>query len=151
MFSKEEKKKLTIQFWDAFSLYCSRMGFLRGRGKTWILHRTKVSNVHLKFDLSNSNVKVVLELEHRNEEKRLEMFEKLEMYQSLLEDGFVNGLIWDFAYLREKGNEVCRIYTQLDNANIYNISQWEDIFSFMAENMYLLEKNFLEIRDLIND
>lgn len=151
MYSKEEKKQLIINFWAGFSLYCTRMLYLRGRKKTWMLHRTKVSNVHLKFDPNRNGVRVVLEIQHKSEEKRLEMFERIEQYKSILEDGFESGLIWDFAYLKEEGNEVCLIYTELCGVDLYRQSQWETMYGFMAENMYLLENNFLEIRDLISE
>ncbi len=151
MFSKEEKKQLVENFWAGFTLYCTRMYFLSGRKKKWLLHRTKVPNVHLKFDPDRNGVKVVLEIQHRNEEKRLEMFEKIEQYKVILEEDFDDGLIWDYVYEREPGIEVCRIYTELLGVDLHRQVQWEEMYTFMAEKMYLLERNFLEIRDLIDN
>jgi len=151
VYTKEDKKQLSINFWNGFSLFCSRQGFLRGKRKMWLLHKTKVNNVHFKFDPGRESAQVILEILHHNEEKRLEMFERIEKYKSLLEDGLTQPLIWDFAFKRETGQEVCRIYTQLLGVDIHKQSQWEEMFTFMAENMFILENNFLEIRDLIND
>jgi len=151
VYSKEEKKQLTENFWAGFTLYCSRMPFLRGRRRTWVLHQTKVPNVHLKFEPDRNGVKVVLEIQHRNEEKRLEMFEKLEQYKVILEEGFENGLVWDFAFERETGQQVCRIFTMLSGVDINRQVQWEEMYTFMAQNMYKLETNFLELRELITE
>jgi hypothetical protein len=151
VFSIEEKKALVTNFWSGFNLYCSRQRFLRGKKKNWLLHRTKVNNVHLKFDPGRTSVQVILEIQHKSESKRLEIYERIERYKNLLELGFDDELIWDFAFQRETGKEVCRIYTELKNVDINKQSQWEEMYEFMAQKMYVLESNFLEIRDLIRD
>lgn len=151
LYSKEEIKQLNLNFWTGFNLYCSRMQYLRGKQKKWMLHRTGVNNVHLKFDPSSEGVKVILEIQHKNETTRLEMYEKIEKYRTLLEDGFKNEVIWDFAYVRELGQEVCRIYTELNGVNLYRQSDWEQMYHFMADNMFRLENNFIDIRDLITE
>lgn len=151
VYSIEEKKQLIQNFWTGFDLFCSRMHFLNGRRKKWLLHRTKINQVHLKFDPGRNSVKVVVELLHRNELKRLEMFEKIEQYKVILEEGFPDGLIWDFAFERDSGQQVCRIYAELKNVDIHRQSQWEVMYEFMAKSMFQLENNFLEIRDLISN
>lgn len=149
LYSKEEKKQLNINFWTGFNLYCSRMQYLRGKQKKWILHRTGVNNVHLKFEPDNNGVKVILEIQHKNETVRLEMYEKIEQYKAILEDGIETEVIWDFAYVRDLGQKVCRIYTELKGVNIYRQSDWEEMYHFMAENMFRLENNFIDIRDIL--
>jgi len=149
VYTKDEKKDLVKNFWEAFALYSSRLPFRNERRKHWMLHHTKVSNVHLKFDPNRNGVRVILEINHRSEEKRLMQYEKIEMYRVVLEEGFENGLIWDFAHQNETGQDICRIYTELCDADIHRISDWEKMFGFMAENMFRLENNFMEIRDLI--
>ncbi len=71
------------------------------------------------------------------------------MYKGILEEGFENGLIWDYTSRLENGEEVCRIYTEKTGLDMHKISEWKEIYDFMAGNMYLLEKNFLEMRELI--
>lgn len=151
MYSIEEKKQLVRNFWAGFDLYCGRMPFLNGRQKKWLLHRTKVNNVHLKFEPGRDEVKVILEILHRNENKRIEMFEKIAKYKVIVEQGFPDGLVWDYTYRRESGQEVCRIYTERKGLDLHRQSQWGEIYTFMAATMYQLEANFLEIRDLINE
>lgn len=151
MYSKEEKKQLIINFWLGFNLYCSRMQYLSEKRKKWLLHRTGVNNVQLKFEPGSDRVCVILEILHKNETVRLEMYEKIEQYKAILEDGFETPVIWDFAYVRELGQEVCRIYTELKNVNLYRQSDWEQMYHFMAENMFVMECNFIEIRDLLRE
>ncbi len=149
VYTKEERKELITQFWEGFSFYCSCLPYLRRRRRKWLLHHTKVSNVRLKFEPGRNTVKVILEIYHKDESKRLAQYEKFEMYKVILEEGFENRLVWDFTCKLENGEEVCRIYTEKTGLDMHKISEWKEIYDFMAENMYLLEKNFLEIRELI--
>jgi hypothetical protein len=151
VYSKEEKKQLIVNFWIGFSEYCNNQGYLCDKHKKWLLHKTNVNNVHLKFNPGHKGVDVILEIQHKSEIKRLEMYERIKQYEVILEEGFPYGLIWDFAFVRDAGQEVCRIYTELKEVDINNQSQWDDMYQFMADNMYRMENNFIEIRELIKD
>lgn len=152
MYSKEELKQLNILFWEKFGKYCEVHPALREKHKKWMLHRTKIKDVALRFDVSRFNVKVILELGNRNENLRLKAYEFLEQYKVVMEDGFDNGLTWEFYHEREdSGKEVCRIYTELDNIDFHRQNDWPQIFNFFIENMSKLEENFLSIRDLLKE
>lgn len=150
MYSKEEKKKLTADFWDLFKRRCAVHPDLQFKKKKWMLHRTKIKGVALRFDIDRKSAKVILELHNRSERLRLKAFEVLERYKIVLEEGFENGLIWEFYYQRpDSGQEVCRIYTTLENVDLHRRNQWPDIYNFFIENMLKLEENFLQVRDIL--
>lgn len=149
VYSKEEKKQLIVDFWTGFSDYCFEHRYLNSWKKKWILHKTKVSNVHFKFDTGREGVQVILEIQHKSEKERLAMFERIEACKNMLEQGFEEGLIWDFLYQRDNGKQVCRIYTQLNGVDLHKQSQWQEMYDFMAKNMKQFEINFLEIRDIL--
>lgn len=152
MYSKDEKKKLTLDFWELFAKRCEVHPALKFKKKKWILHRTKIKGVALRFDVGRENAQVMLELYNRDENKRLQAFEILERYKTIIENDFENGLIWDFCYLKNEGQqEVCRIYTTLDNVDIHRQNQWPEIFNFFIENMLKLEENFLSVRDVLQE
>jgi hypothetical protein len=152
MYSKEEAKKIRLQFWEQFGKRCEIHPILSQRRKKWLLHRTKISGVALRFEADRSNAKVILELSQRNEDKRLKAFEILQNYKVVLEDAFPNGLIWEFFHEREdSGQEVAQIYTILPNVNLFRQNLWPDIFNFFIENMVRLEENFLQIRDILKE
>ncbi len=67
-----------------------------------------------------------------------------------MEDGFENGLIWEFYHEREdSGQKICRIYTILEKVDLHRQNQWPDIFNFFIDNMLKLEENFLMISDVL--
>lgn len=150
MYSKEEKKKLVVDFWNLFKKRCDVHPELKFKKKKWILHRTKIKGVALRFDVSREDAKVILELYNRNERLRLKAFEVLERYKIVIEEGFKDGLNWEFYYQRpDSGQEVCRIYTVLENVDLHRQNQWPDIYNFFIENMVKLEDNFLSVRDVL--
>lgn len=150
MYSREEKKKLTTDFWNLFKKRCNIHPDLQFKKKKWILHRTKIKGVALRFEAGREDAKVILELYNRNEKLRLIAFEVLERYKILIEEGFEDGLTWEFYYQRpDSGQEVCRIYTTLKNVDIHRQNQWPDIYNFFIENMLKLEENFLSVREVL--
>lgn len=151
MYTQEEAKQLRKQFWILFGKRCKIVPELQERGKKWMLYDTKITGLDLKFEVDRKAARVMIELNHRNESKRLELFEKLQSYKAILEDGFENGLIWDFLFVRETGKEVCRIYVEQEGFDIHRQNQWPDIYNFFIENMLRLETNFLDIRDILKE
>jgi prolyl-tRNA synthetase len=152
MYSKEEVKKLHLKFWELFGKRCEIHPQLQDRRRKWLLHRTKIKGVALRFEVGRKNAKVILELGHRNEELRLKGYEILERYKAIIEAGFENGLTWEFYHQREDSQqEVCRVYAILENVDIHRQNQWPDIYNFFIENMLLLEENFLAVRDILKE
>ena len=107
--------------------------------------------MELKFDVNRNGAYVILEVNHRQEDERLEAFEKLTWYKEVLEKDFPEGLIWDICYIRETGNQVARIYTKKEGIDFHRRSDWGEFFSFMARQMYLLERNFMSIAEYLKE
>lgn len=151
MYSKDELKNLKLEFWESFAAFCEVQPYLRGRKKMWTLYDTKVKGVELKFDATRDGAFIILEVNHRGEEARLEMFERLTWYKDTLEMDFPEGLIWDICFVRDTGKQVARIYTSKSGIDFHRRQDWGEFFSFMASQMYLLERNFMSIAEYLRE
>lgn len=151
LYSKDELKNLKLEFWESFAAFCEVQPYLRGRKKTWVLYDTKVKGVELKFDATREGAFVILEVNHRSEEARLEMFERLTWYKDTLEMDFPEGLTWDICFVRDTGKQVARIYTAKSGIDFHRRQDWGEFFSFMASQMYLLERNFMSIAEYLRE
>jgi len=149
MYSKDEAKLLRKEFWIVFARRCAIVQELRHKKKKWVLYDTGLSGIDLKLEVSRTEAMVMIEINSRQESRRLELFETLQKYQKFLEEGFAEPLEWDICFVRESGQEVCRIYTSLPNVDFHRQNQWPDIFNFMIDNMLLLENNLMEIKDVL--
>ena len=149
MFSKEEVKQLRSDFWDAFEAYCKKDPAFRGKKQLWLLNNSGIKNINLMFEVDRKKASVNIEIAHKNEGRRLEIFEWVHSYKVIIEEGLEGELVWDYLYTRDNGKEVGRIYTQIDNVDMYKRKDWPTIFEFFKTKMSILEYNFIEIRDFL--
>ncbi|MCE5332791.1 MAG: DUF4268 domain-containing protein [Bacteroidales bacterium] len=147
MYTKDEIKQLKKEFWEGFGVYCSQVPALKRRKSKFLLYNTKMKGVELKFEATRDGAFVILEINHPNTEKRFELYEKFEQYKLIMEKQFPDGLIWDFAYVRECGTEVCRIYTKKTGIDIHRRIQWMEFYQFMSTEMMKLEKAFKMMKE----
>lgn len=149
MYSKEELKQLKKEFWEGFGTYCSHIPALKRRKSKFMLYNTKMKGVEMKFDASREGAFVILEINLHDAKLRLKKYEQFEQYKSIMEKQFPNGLIWDSAYIREAGNEVCRIYSQKTGIDLHRRIQWMDFYQFMSSEMLKLEEAFKVVKEAI--
>lgn len=150
MYSKEELKELKKEFWEGFGIYCSEVPAMKRRKSKFMLYNTKMKSVEMKFDATREGAFVILEINHHDEKARLEKYEQFENYKTLMEKDFPDGLIWDFAFVRETGNEVCRIYTKKTGIDIHRRIQWMEFYKFMSSEMLKLEKAFRLVKEALD-
>ena len=151
MYSKDELKLLRKEFWIVFARRCEIIPELRNRKKKWVLYDTGISGIDLKMDVTRDLATVMIEINSREESVRLHKFETLKHYRLLLEEGFDGPLIWDPCFIRESGQQVCRIYVSRPDVGFHRQMQWPDIFNFLIDNMLILEKNLMEIKDALEE
>jgi Domain of unknown function (DUF4268) len=149
MYSKDELKELKRQFWEGFGVYCSHMPAFKNRKSKFMLYNTKMKGVELKFDATREGAFVILEINHSDANARFEKYEQFEKYKVILEKSFKDGLIWNFAYVRDCGTEVCRIYTHLPGIDIHRRIHWMKFYEFMSSEMLKLEKAFREVKNVL--
>lgn len=142
MYSKEETQKLKREFWVAFAEKYPRK---------WVLYDTKVKDFSFKFYVDNKKAQVLIDIEHRNDEKRTIYFEKLESLKSILEDDFVKDLVFERNFVLENGKTISRIWVEKSGVSVSNRKYWDEIFDFFNEKMHAVEMFYLEYGDYIRD
>ena len=149
MFSKEEAKKLREEFWDQFKHMSSGRRARKKLPGNWMLDQTGIKALNLRFHVDREVAQVGIDLETRNMDKRIELFEKLESLKKLIEKAMESPLLWELEYIRENGKSVSRIYLQMEGVDIYKRDTWNEAHKFMFTNMMKLEAFFQEYRDFL--
>jgi hypothetical protein len=149
MFSKEEAKTLREEFWDTFKHMSTARRSRKKLPGNWILTQTGIKALNLKFHVDREVAQVGIDLETRNMDKRIELYEKLEALRKLLEEAMKSPMKWELEYIRENGKSVSRIYMQLDDVDIYRRDTWARAHQFMYDNMMKLESFYNEYRDYL--
>ena len=142
MYSKEETQRLKREFWVAFAEKYPRK---------WVLYDTKIKDFSFKFYVDNKKAQVLIDIEHRSDEKRTIYFEKLESLKSILEDDFVKDLVFERNFVLENGKTISRIWVEKSGVSVSNRKYWDEIFDFFNDKMHNIEMFYLEYGDYIRD
>lgn len=142
MFSKEEAQRIKREFWVSFAEENSRK---------WLLYNTKIKDVAFKFHIDNKKAQVLLEIEPKDEKKRIIYYEKVESLKSILLEEYLPDAIFERDLYLENGKAVSRIWVEILNVSSNNKSTWPTVFEFFNEKMDAFERFFYEYQDYIND
>jgi outer membrane lipoprotein-sorting protein len=142
MYSKEENQKLKREFWVTFSEKYPRK---------WVLYDSKIKDFSFKFYVENTKAQVQIDIEHRNEIKRIQYFEKLESLKNILDEEFISDLVFEKNFSLENGKTISRIWVEKLNVSVSNRKYWDDIFAFFNEKMSALELFYLQYDEFIKD
>jgi hypothetical protein len=142
MYSREESQRIKREFWVAFAEKYPRK---------WVLYDTKIKDFSFKFYVDNKKAQVLIDIEHRSDEKRIAYFEKLEALKTILEEEFIKDLVFEKNYTLESGKTISRIWVEKLGVGFSNRNTWDTIFDFFNENMHALEVFYLEYDEFIKD
>jgi hypothetical protein len=142
MYSREESQRIKREFWVAFAEKYPRK---------WVLYDTKIKDFSFKFYVDNKKAQVLIDIEHRSDEKRIDYFEKLEALKNILEEEFIKDLVFEKNYTLESGKNISRIWVEKLGVGFSNKNTWDTIFDFFNENMHALEMFYLEYDEFIKD
>jgi len=148
MYKKEEAKAARIEFWERLENRTRRLPGQKGRKKNWIFDKTGIKGVDLRFDVDRKKAQIALEINNNNEDRRIELYEKLYACKSIFEAEFGEPLTWNYMYEKETGKQVCRVYTE-QPGDINNKESWSNMIYFLIDNMMKLEKAFLKVKDYL--
>ncbi len=142
MYSREETQKLKREFWVTFAEKYPRK---------WLLYDTKIKDFSFKFYVDNKKAHVLIDIEHRSDEKRIAYFEKLEALKNILEEEFIKDLVFEKNFVLENGKTISRIWVEKLHVSVSNRNCWDEIFDFYNAKMNALELFYLEYDEFIKD
>ncbi len=142
MYSRDETQRLKREFWIEFAEKYPRK---------WVLYDTKIKDFSFKFYVDNKKAQVLIDIEHRSDEKRLIYYEKLESLKTILEEDFVKDLVFEKNFTLESGKTISRIWVEKTGISVSNRHYWDEIFDFFYDKMNALEMFFFEYGDYIRD
>ena len=142
MFSKDEAKHLRQEFWTEFGKTYPRK---------WLLYRTKIKELNLKFTFNNKLAQVSVDIDTDDSLIRDYYYEKIWSLEKILKTEYLPKIILNPNYEVNRGKFIARAYVQLDNVSVYNKQTWPETFEFLYSQMEQLELFFYEYEDFIKD
>jgi hypothetical protein len=110
-----------------------------------------LKGTELKFDVQRYDVSIVLEINHTDYERRIELFEHFKACRLLFEESFGDmEVVYEPFYVLETGKEVCRIYVSMkQDVDFHRRDDWQIFYIFMARNMMKLERIFNQAKQAL--
>ena len=142
MYSKQESQRLKQEFWITFAERYPRK---------WVLYDTKIKDFSFKFFVDNTKAQVSIEIEHRNEEKRLAYFDKIAALKNILEEEFIQDLVYQKNHTLDNGKTISKIWVEKLGITVSNRTNCDAIFDFFFGKMSALELFYLEYDTFIKD
>lgn len=142
MYSKEESIRIKKDFWTQFAETYPRK---------WLLYNTKIKDVTFKFFVDNKKAQVMLDIEPKDEEKRKIYYEKVESLKTILQEEYLEDVIFERNFYLDNGKIISRIWVELSGISLNNKNTWPTIFDFFYVKMDAFERFFYENEDYIKD
>lgn len=142
MYSKEQALHIKKEFWTQFADHYPRK---------WLLYNTKIKDFSFKFFVDNKKAQVLLEIEPKEENKRIIYYEKIESLKTIMIEDFLSDAIFERNFHLDNGKTVSRIWVEKLNVSINDKNTWVNIFDFFNDKMDTFERFFYEYEQYIND
>ncbi|WP_396212683.1 DUF4268 domain-containing protein [Flavobacterium sp.] len=142
MYSREETQELKRAFWIEFAEKYPRK---------WLLYNTKIKDFTFKFFIDNKKAQVSIDIEPKDDAKRIAYFEKLESLKNSIDEEYLKDLVYEKNYYLENGKAISRIWVEKSGVSISNKSYWDEIFDFFNDKMNALELFYEQYDEYIKD
>lgn len=148
MYSKEEIRQIKTEFWTSFGQFSQLKRERIGYSKKWMLYKTDIKGLELKFDFLEKNAIVTIEIDSKHS-KSDDYIQKIKLLQDELisEEGFE--LFFESQILKDNFKPVYRIFYEKPKLSYRNKPQWPEIFNFFFDHMMVFEAFINENKDIL--
>lgn len=139
MYSKAEASDIKKEFWTRFGLYMKPVKNAGGYPVNWINYKTGIRHLYFRMDAGKRTAVIAIEIKHRAEEERLLIYMQFESLKGYFKDTMEEDWEWQPVFYDDDGSEASRIFTMLENVNVFNKETWPSIISFLKERIIKLD------------
>lgn len=148
MYSKKELNELKTDFWEGFSRFTSYYSLEVEKDIRWVYYKTGISGLEFKFELEKKYCSVILEVNSKEEKRRILIFNDLLSFKSIISAKINESAIWEDKHELSKNKYVSRIYVEQYGLNYLNRMHWPQLYRFMAKNMFEFQKSVEDVLDI---
>lgn len=140
MFSKAEASQLRHEFWTTFGQYIRPQLSADGEKVNWINYKTGIKHVYFKMEAENRKARIGIEITHHDTGIQELFFEQFKELKNVLQSYLNEEWNWQLHHFDNEGITISRIYTELNNASIFNREDWPKLISFFKPRIIALDE-----------
>lgn len=146
MYSRQETAQLKQEFWTAFGRYMSPVLSAEGENINWMNYKTVEKNIYFRMNADNKKASVAIELTHKDAGLQSLYFEQFIQLKNMLQNALQEEWIWVQQTHDESGKIISRIYTELNDVNIFDKNHWPQLISFFKPRIIVLDAFWSEAK-----
>jgi len=139
MFSKAASQELRTNFWISFG---------KSFPRKWILYKTDIKGLKLKFHFDTSHATVSLEIDAELEQ-RIALWGKLTALKELLLTDYLPNALFTETYFLDNKKEISCVHVEKPAVSIHNKNMWQETMVFLNDSMIKFEIFFREYEDYL--
>ena len=140
MYSKQEASQLKQEFWTAFGKYMSPVLSAEVEKLNWLNYKTGEKNIYFRMNADNKKASISIELTHKDADLQALYFEQFQTLKILLCQALNEEWTWLLHTKDELGKTISRIYTEIENINIFKKEDWPQLISFFKPRIIGLDE-----------
>lgn len=146
MYTREQASQIKKEFWTAFGNYMAPIQSTEGVRVNWLNYKTGVKDVYFRLDADKRTASVGIEIAHPDIGIQELFFEQFLELKTILKSYLNEEWEWLLHTPDENGKTICRIYTELNNVNVFNKNDWPALISFFKPRILALDEFWSDAR-----
>lgn len=148
MYSKEEAKRIKLEFWLELGNRFSEIKGLHANKVNWLNFNTKIKNLYFRMEVDEHAARLCIDLQFPDLGIRELYYDQFLEFQDKLNKQFTTTVNWQPKHQHWNGKQIARIAVDKEGVNILNKADWETIFTFLTTHFSQLEHFWAEFGDV---
>lgn len=140
MYSKQEASRLKKEFWTTFGQYMLPVFSAEGEKINWVNYKTGEKDISFKMNADNTKAFIAVEISHKDEGIQELYFHQFAQLKHLLKEALGEEWEWQLHTYDDHGNQVSRIFKNLEGVSIFKKEDWASIISFLKPRIVALDE-----------
>lgn len=151
MLSKSERQTLNTEFYTALGTIMRGSDSEFSKKVRWTNYRTNVKDIYVRLEADNKGAYFFIDLQHKDEEVRMLIWEQLTELKVLLQNEFTKELIWHPRFYKEDGRQICRVEARFEGGSLYDKSTWPDLLGFLKSKLLAFDRFWAQCFDIFKE
>ena len=147
MYNRIKIKETKQLFYTSFGKYMGKHRSTHGKKIKWINYPTKIKHIYVRLYADQEIAKVMIELQHKDEEIRGLFFEQFKQLKTAFEN-IAGKWNWNELSANDIKLPCSRIEVIKENVNIFDKNTWASVFRFYEENLIKFDIFWVEFKDV---
>ncbi len=149
MFTKEERKNINNSFWKGLKKEMKPISNAEGKFINWLQYPTQLNHVYLRLDATNKYATVTFDIQIKDKEIRMLVWEQLNELKKVLEQETGNATQWESNIMNSTGQEISRISWVKENVNLFDKTTHREMYDFYKEKLVGFDRFYQTYKEIL--